>query len=76
VTPNEVKAKEAVIKYWETIEKTPVEPVLVWFCYILGGWKALLFIQEYPGNYFEVTYNVAKNETYLDHYVKKVNKVM
>lgn len=43
---------------------------VVWFCYILGGWKALVSTHTPDGKYYEVTHNVAKQETYVDTYVK------
>jgi hypothetical protein len=72
----EDKAKKIVAKYWTLIEE-PIRPegiVTVWFCYILGGWKTLMFINSYPNNYFEVTYNKQKEEIYLDHYKKVHNE--
>jgi hypothetical protein len=43
---------------------------VVWFCYILGGWKALVSTSLLDGMYYEVTYNSKKGETYLDVYKK------
>lgn len=43
---------------------------VVWFCYILGGWKALLSTTLPDGMYYEVTYNKEQRETYLDAYTK------
>lgn len=45
----------------------------VWFCYILGGWKALVSTTLSDGMYYEVTYNTNKNEAYLDAYSKVEN---
>jgi hypothetical protein len=47
---------------------------VVWFCYILGGWKALVSTTIKDNCYYEITYNVKKDELYLDQY-KKVNNV-
>lgn len=47
---------------------------LVWFCYILGGWKALLSTDLKDDMYYEITYNAAKKETYLDAYNKIENR--
>lgn len=52
------------------------EVYVVWFCYVLGGWKALLSTTLPDGMYYEVTHNVAKNETYLDAYKKFDNVCM
>ena len=46
------------------------EVFVVWFCYILGGWKALLSTTLPDGMYYEVTFNKDKQEIYVDHYVK------
>lgn len=46
---------------------------LVWFCYILGGWKALVSTDLKDDIYYEITYNVVKKETYLDAYEKVHN---
>lgn len=52
------------------------EPILqdeiyvVWFCYILGGWKALLSTSKEDGKYYEVTHNKTTLETYIDVYIK------
>lgn len=46
------------------------EVYVVWFCFILGGWKALVSTSLPDGMYYEVTHNVVKNETYLDVYKK------
>lgn len=63
---------EAYVK--SKLEKTDPVPefdtYLVWFCYILGGWKALVSTSLPDGMYYEVTYNAAAGETYLDAYKK------
>lgn len=46
---------------------------MVWFCFILGGWKALVSSTEADGRYYEVTYNKTKGETYVDTYTKTHN---
>ena len=47
---------------------------VVWFCYILGGWKALVSTNVKDGMYYEVTYNHHSGETYLDAYKKWDNR--
>jgi hypothetical protein len=49
---------------------------VVSFTYILGGWKAMVSTSEANGHYYEVTYNVAKRETYVDRYSKDYNEVI
>lgn len=46
---------------------------VVWFCYILGGWKALLGTNVEDGKYYELTHNKDKKETYIDTYIKDSN---
>lgn len=47
---------------------------VVWFCYVLGGWKALVGYEHY-GYYYEVTHDGAKNKTYVDVYAKRFQRV-
>ena len=47
---------------------------IVWYCYILGCKKWLLATTLPDGMYYEVTYNKAKDEFYLDAYKKLENK--
>jgi crotonobetainyl-CoA:carnitine CoA-transferase CaiB-like acyl-CoA transferase len=48
---------------------------IVWFCKTLQNWKALLSTDRIDtGIYFEVTYNGDKDELYLDHYAKVLNR--
>lgn len=46
---------------------------VVWFCFILGGWKALVSSTEPDGRYYEVTFNKDTGKAYLDTYVKTHN---
>ena len=46
---------------------------VVWFCKVLGNWKALISTDKFNGVYWEVTYNGAKDEAYVDRYVKANN---
>lgn len=46
---------------------------VVWQCYILGNAKWLLSTTLPDGMYYEVTFNKAKNEFYLDAYKKFEN---
>lgn len=58
----------------EQLEKTDPVPeftvYVVWFCYILGGWKALVSTSLPDGMYYEVTHSAVLRETYLDVYKK------
>ena len=47
---------------------------VVWQCYILGNAKWLLSTTLKDGMYYEVTFNKAKNELYLDAYKKFENR--
>ena len=47
---------------------------IVWQCYILGNAKWLISTTLPDGMYYEVTYNKAKNEFYLDAYKKFENR--
>ena len=49
------------------------EIYVVWFCFILGGWKALLGTNVEDGKYYELTHNKDKKETYIDTYIKDSN---
>lgn len=52
------------------------ELYVVWFAKTLGNWKALISTDKVSGSYWEVTYNGAKNETYVDLYTKASNTVI
>lgn len=54
--------------------KQEFEVFVVWQCYILGNAKWLLSTTLPDGMYYEVTYNKAKNEFYLDAYKKFENR--
>jgi hypothetical protein len=69
------KAKQSVItaEHQNHVVFSPDELYIVWFCKVLGNWKALISTDVYNGAYWEVTYNGAKRETYVDTYVKRTN---
>lgn len=74
------KARKIVVDHYYGIEtlndEQPLDPsevYIVWFSKTLGNWKALLATTRQDGQYFEVTHNGAKNEAYLDIYVKVQN---
>lgn len=49
---------------------------VVWFAKVLGNWKAMVSTDLVRGHYYEVTYNGAKTETYVDAYLKVENVVV
>lgn len=49
-------------------EAVGYDVLVVWYCYVLGGWKCLLTTDLPDGMYYEVTYNREKAEAYLDAY--------
>jgi hypothetical protein len=69
------KAKESVVKveYDGGLRVRPEDLYIVWFCKVLGSWKALISTDVCAGAYWEVTYNGAKQETYVDTYAKRSN---
>lgn len=71
------KAKK-LVRHYAAVQHGPGEPpafevFVVWNAYILGNAKALLSTTLPDGMYYEVTYNKAKNEIYLDAYKKFEN---
>lgn len=74
-----MKAIEIVRNYVEEhLDKTDgnveFEVYEVWHCYILGCQKWLISTTMTDGMYYEVTYNAAKQEYYLDAYKKFENR--
>lgn len=60
-----------IYKHLDKSDATPAFDVyVVWFCYILGGWKCLVSSTLSDGMYYEVTYDKNKNHIYLDAYKK------
>lgn len=57
-----------------TDSRPAVEPYVVWQCFILGNRKWLISTNLADGMYYEVTYNGAKREFYLDAYKKFDNR--
>lgn len=65
------KAKQSVVVAEGWIKHEDL--YVVWFCKALGNWKALVSTDMMDGVYWEVTYNGAKRETYVDAYTKTAN---
>lgn len=79
------KAKLVLLEYlnqWDKVDADPAnmyvsdDIAVVWSAKVLGNWKAMLFLPERPGKYYEVTYDGAKKQAYLDVYKKNVNLVV
>lgn len=75
------RAKQIVMDYVnEHLDKSDnirinLEDVyVVWFCKTLQNWKVLVSTTLPDGQYYEVTHNGDKQETYLDVYKKWDNK--
>jgi len=72
-------AAESLVRQYveEHLDKSdpPVEfeTYIVWFCYILGGWKALASTTLSDGMYYEVTFDKVNSNIYLDAYKKFQN---
>jgi len=72
----EKAAKNAVIRIMREkyeLELTMEELEFVWFAHELGYKKCTLYDQKLGHYYPEVTYNLAKNEMYVDVYLKQSN---
>lgn len=74
------KARTAVVKYFNTNSVHGSDPriffedvYVVWFCKVLGNWKALLSTDRPDDHYYEVTYDGKNSCMYLDCYVKAEN---
>lgn len=52
------------------------EVYVVWYCFTLGGWKALISTTISDGRYYEVTYDKNKKQVYLDTYRKTHNQAI
>lgn len=46
---------------------------ICWFVKVLGNWKALVSTDLVKGRYYEITYDGAKKQTYVDDYRKASN---
>lgn len=60
----------------ENMKTTADEFYVVWFAKVLGNWKALISTDLISGQYWEVTYDGNKQQTYVDHYVKRSNEAI
>lgn len=75
--PTKVAINEVETYVYEHFDKSDPTPsfdvYVVWFCYILGGWKCLVSTTLPDGMYYEVTYDTNRNRIYLDAYKKLDN---
>ena len=77
----QIEAKELVANYLnKELQPTrtirPFDIYVVWYCKTLNHAKVLLSTDLVDGYYFEVTYNGAKREYYLDAYTKQHNEAV
>lgn len=73
-------ARQAVVNYFnETADTHPIkidDTYIVWFNYTLKNFKALVSTYVHDGMYYEITYNAATKQIYLDAYKKWQKKVL
>ncbi len=82
-TPDEARGTEPIemsimfvqgeIKNQLNVDPGDYTAYVVWFAYILGGFKSLVSTSLPDGRYYEVTYNKDADEFYVDTYVKVRN---
>jgi hypothetical protein len=75
------KAKELVAdsfnKKYDKVDDRGALPrdfYVTWFAKVLGNWKAMVSTDIISGQYWEVTYDGNKKQTYVDHYEKRSNE--
>lgn len=68
-----VKSKNIVTEAYTASHMGMDDVYVVWYAYVLGGWKALVSTTIPDGRYYEVTYDKNKKQTYLDEYIKTDN---
>lgn len=75
--PTTVAVNEVTNYVYQHLDKSDPTPrfdvYVVWFCYILGGWKCLVSTTLPDGMYYEVTYDTNRDRIYLDAYKKLDN---
>jgi len=71
------QARKIVMEYFNShVDKTDNKQItlddvyVVWFSKTLQNWKALVSTNVSDGQYYEITHNGDKNETYVDVYKK------
>jgi hypothetical protein len=74
-----LEARQRVVSFFNDFRLEGVPEIgldsvyVVWYCVILGNWKALVSTVIPDEMYYEVTYNVETGETYIDAYSKMIN---
>lgn len=58
------------------VKAGPEDFYVVWFSKTLQNFKALVSTDLISGQYWEITYNGDKRETYVDAYVKQSNRAV
>ncbi len=58
------------------VKAGPEDFYVVWFSKTLQNWKALVSTDLMSGQYWEITHNGNKKETYVDAYVKHNNRAI
>lgn len=66
-------AAVCVENYGEECDARDIQ--VVWFAHVLGNKKTIM-IDNWPNRIYEVTYNAAKDELYVDTYSKTSNTVV
>lgn len=69
----EKAAKQALVRKISFVydeDFVPKDISMVWFGYILGNMKGLFIDNSVNARYYEVTYNRANDEMYIDMYTK------
>jgi len=59
-----------------SVKTTDKDFYIVWFAKVLENWKALVSTDVISGQYWEVTYDGNKKQTYVTHYVKRFNEAV
>lgn len=59
-----------------TLQVSPDDVYVVWFCKTLQNWKVLASTTLVDGMYYELTLNGDKQEIYLDAYKKFENRAI
>lgn len=69
-----MKAVNAKLPSGEKIKISDV--AIVWQCWILGNWKAMITTTNKSDLYYEFTYDKSKDRAYLDEYAHAMNSVI
>lgn len=76
-------AKQIVVDYFNShVDATDNKQItindvyVVWFAKTLQNWKALVSTNVSDGQYYEITHNGDKHETYVDVYKKWENYIV